>query len=188
MDQQLSLVQSTSTSNNVSTFTKRDDFTMNTSAIKNQAFKRKPALLNHSELVSWVRHQKYEKLKEALDQWPDRLFDISGTKVQYLDGRGTIYNPEELKNEFNKSDEHGNTLMHVAAQNGNIRIAKLLVQKGCNPNHQNKQGNTPGHFAIAFQFFDFASWLFGDGSANDELLNIYGLGPYDGLNGNGEEA
>ena len=187
-DQQLSMVQSSSTSSNVSMFTKKDGFAMNTQVKAYNTLKKKDSLLDHNELVSWVRHQKYEKLNEALDKLPDKLFDASGTKMQYLDSRGTIYTMEELKNVLNKSDEHGNTLMHVAAQNGNIRIAKLLVQKGCNPNHQNKQGNTPGHFAIAFQFFTFASWLFGDSCcANDELSNIHGLGPYDGLNGDGED-
>jgi ankyrin repeat protein len=73
--------------------------------------------------------------------------------------------------------------MHIAAQTGNIRIGKLLLRKGANPNHQNKQGQTPGHFAVAYKFFDFASWLFDEkgGGANDLLTNIYGLGPYDGL-------
>ena len=85
---------------------------------------------------------------------------------------------------MNKTDEHGNNLLHIAAQNGNISIAKLLLDKGVNPNHQNKHGQTPGHFAVAYNFFNFASWLFDSESganANDEILNIYGLGPYDGL-------
>ncbi|CAM9754571.1 unnamed protein product, partial [Sphacelaria rigidula] len=37
---------------------------------------------------------------------------------------------------LNKVDEHGNTLLIVAAQNGNIKAAKLFVYKGANPNHQ----------------------------------------------------
>merc|ERR1712224_243617 len=61
---------------------------------------------------------------------------------------------------LNKVNEHGNTMLHVAAQNGNVKIAKLLVEKGANPNHQNKGGQTAGHFANAYQFYDFLSWLF----------------------------
>jgi ankyrin repeat protein len=89
---------------------------------------------------------------------------------------------------MNKSDEHGNTLLHIASQNGNIKIAKLLVHKGINPNHQNKQGQTPGHFAIAYQFSEFAVWLFDpDGAGADDMLeNVHGLGVYDGLNGEDE--
>ena len=93
---------------------------------------------------------------------------------------------------MNKVDEHGNTLLHICAQNGNIKIAKMLVHKGANTNHQNKLGQTAGHFSIAYDFFDFSSWLFDPehGAAADDLLeNIYGLGPYDGLmGGEGEEG
>lgn len=102
-----------------------------------------------------------------------------------MEDMGTIYEKVLTDKLFhiNKSDEHGNTLMHIAAQNGNLRIAKLLIQKGGNPNHQNKQGQTPGHFAVAYQFYDFASWLFAEngGDGDDLILNMYGLGPYDGL-------
>merc|ERR1712224_220495 len=58
---------------------------------------------------------------------------------------------------LNKVNEHGDTMLHVAAQNGNVKIAKLLVEKGANPNHQNKGGQTAGHFANAYQFYDFLS-------------------------------
>ena len=62
-------------------------------------------------------------------------------------------------------------------------LIKLLVEKGANPNHQNKGGQTAGHFANAYQFYDFLSWLFdpNGGGADDTLENMYGLGPYDGL-------
>jgi len=143
-------------------------------------------LLDRIELTSWVRHQKYDKLYEALKHLPDKLFDKANIKYQFYDGQGTIYHDSyEMENfVLNKTDENGNTLLHVAAQNGNIRISKLLLQKGCDPNHQNRQGQTPGHYSISYQFFDFASWLFGDScGANDELLNVFGLGPYDGLTG-----
>jgi ankyrin repeat protein len=102
-----------------------------------------------------------------------------------MENMGTIYETLVTAKLFhiNKNDEHGNTLMHIAAQNGNLRIARLLIQKGVNPNHQNKQGQTPGHFAVAYQFYDFASWLFEEkgGGGDDLILNMYGLGPYDGI-------
>lgn len=46
------------------------------------------------------------------------------------------------------------------------------------------QGNTPLHFAIAYGFFDLGSWLTDKdkgASANDQLHNKFGLGPYDGI-------
>ncbi len=137
------------------------------------------------QLSRWVRSQKDGKIKEALRHLPDEDFDESNIRVQFVEGLGTVY--ENSINEqifhINKCDDHGNTLMHVAAQNGSMKIAMYLINKGANPNHQNKQGQTPGHFALSYQFFDFASWLFDPdgGKGNDLLTNIYGLGPYDGL-------
>lgn len=98
---------------------------------------------------------------------------------------GTAYVDAYERETFNlnKVNDHGNSLLHVAAQNGNMKIAKILLEKGANPNHQNKGGQTAGHFANAYQFYDFLSWLFdpAGGGADDTLENQYGLGPYDGL-------
>lgn len=137
-----------------------------------------------------MRNQKFEKIKEALESLPLKHFDTSCIRVQYVENIGTAYikSYEEDFFHLNKIDEHGNTLLHVAAQNGNLRIAKILLLKGANPDHQNRQGQTPGHFAIAYQFFNLASWLFdSDGAgANDLLTNVFELGPYDGLHGEEE--
>lgn len=50
---------------------------------------------------------------------------------------------------------------------------------------QNKAGQTAGHYAVSYQFFDFSEWLFlqdgTGGGADDTIENTYGLGPYDGL-------
>lgn len=143
------------------------------------------------DIFSWTRHQKYNKLKKAISNKPDRKFDSLDVRVQFVDGYGTSYLESYERKEgnvggfhMNSTDEYGNNLLHIAAQNGNIKIGKLLISKGSNPNHQNKLGHTPGHFGVAYQFYDFASWLFdaeNGAAANDELENIYGLGPYDGL-------
>ena len=139
------------------------------------------------ELATWVRNKKFDKLHEAIEILPTKPFDERDVRVQFAEDVGTAY-VQSYDNQvyhLNKRDGHGNTLLHVAAQNGATRIAKMLIAKGANPNHQNKEGQTPGHFAIAYQFLDFASWLFDDsnngGKANDGLTNIYGLGVYDGL-------
>lgn len=129
-------------------------------------------------------------VKEALSDIPTRHFDSIGVRLPFLEGSGTVYEKSVSDELFhlNQSDEHGNTLLHIAAQNGNSRLAKLLIEKGANPNHQNKQGQTPGHFAVAYQFYELASWLFDEdgGNGNDLITNMYGLGPYDGLNPNKE--
>lgn len=95
---------------------------------------------------------------------------------------GTVYlaGYERLPFHLNKTDEHGNTMLNLAAQNGNLKICKYLMMKGANPNHQNHQGQTAAHFAIAYKFFDLSTWLFENG-ADDQLENKFGLSPYDGL-------
>ena len=39
----------------------------------------------------------------------------------------------------------------------NLEVARLLLEKGSNPNHQNREGQTAGHFALAYQFYEFAT-------------------------------
>jgi pimeloyl-ACP methyl ester carboxylesterase len=142
-------------------------------------------ILDVEAVFSWVRHQKLDTLRQALQDIPDKRFDEINVRVQYMEGIGTVYLEDYNKVKFsmNKTDDYGNTMLHVAAQNGNVKIAELLIQKGCNPNHQNKQGNTPGHFAIAYKFYDFATWFFDDdgGGGNDLIFNSSGLGAYDGI-------
>lgn len=89
-------------------------------------------------------------------------------QVPYVDGFGTAYTEAYEREHFNlnKTDEYGNSMLIVAAQNGNEAVAKFLVSKGpvddsmlisfllpsgANPNHQNKMGQTAGHYANAYQ-------------------------------------
>ena len=140
-------------------------------------------ILDIEVVFSWVRHQKFETLQNALKHIPDKKYDEKCTRLQFVEGVGTVYVGayDRIKFTMNKTDQHGNTMLHVAAQNGNIKLAALLIRKGCNPNHQNRQGNTPGHFAMAYQFYQFATWFFDEGGGNDLILNCLGLGAYDGI-------
>jgi hypothetical protein len=136
------------------------------------------------EILSLVRHSKLTLLKEAMDYLPNKPFDKSLVQVSYVPDFGTVYvdGYEKLPFHVNKMDEFGNTMLSLACQNGNVKIAKYLVSKGANPNHQNKLGQTPSHFAIAYKFFDMSQWLFENG-ADDTLMNKDGLTCYDGLAG-----
>ncbi len=137
-----------------------------------------------SELMSLTRHSKFAIIKEALDYLPNKKFDKTLIKVNYVTDHGTVYveGYERLLFHINKTDEHGNTMLSLACQNGNNKICKYLITKGANPNHQNKQGQTPAHFAIAYKFFELSTWLF-DNGADDSLENKYGNTCYDGLDG-----
>ena len=140
------------------------------------------------EILSLVRHSKLTLLKEAMDYLPNKPFDKSLVQVPYVPDFGTVYveGYEKLPFHVNKMDEFGNTMLCLACQNGNIKIAKYLVSKGANCNHQNKQGQTAGHFAIAYKFYDLSQWLFENGG-DDTIMNKDGLTAYDGLSGEGDD-
>eukprot|EP01034_Spumella_vulgaris_P023983 gene23983-30270_t len=139
-----------------------------------------------AELFSLVRHSKFSLLKEAIDYMPNKPFDKTLVQMGYAPDHGTVYlvGYERLPFHANKTDEFGNSMLSLACQNGNVKICKYLMQKGANPNHQNKTGQTPAHFAIAYKFFDLSNWLFENG-ASDLVENKFGLSPYDGLSAEG---
>eukprot|EP00981_Chlorochromonas_danica_P002157 scaffold428_cov168-Ochromonas_danica.AAC.22 len=141
------------------------------------------------ELFSYVRHSKLSMLKEAIDYLPNKPFDKSLVQAAFVADFGTVYvsGYERLIFHINKVDEYGNTLLIYACQNGNAKIAKYLANKGANLNHQNKQGQTAAHYAIAYQFFDLSTWLFENG-ADDTIENKFGLTAYDGLNATEDEG
>ena len=142
--------------------------------------------ISMEELFSIVRHSKYPLLKEALDYLPRKDFDKTLVSVPYIEDNGTAYKDayDKLAFHINKVDEHGNTMLTLACQNGNVKVTKFLMSKGANPNHQNNQGQTPAHFAVAYQFFDLSTWMFANG-ASDTVENKFGLTPYDGLSPDG---
>ena len=56
----------------------------------------------------------------------------------------------DLGFELEEEDDKGNTLLLIAAQNVNKKLLELLIRRGANVNHQNAQGNTALHFAMAY--------------------------------------
>jgi ankyrin repeat protein len=78
-------------------------------------------------------------------------------------------------------DEKGNTLLIVACQNANKRLTEMLLIRGANVNHQNATGNTPLHYAMAFDTEGQLGEYLIEHGADDTIENIDGLTPYDGL-------
>ena len=74
----------------------------------------------------------------------------------------------------------GNTLLHISAQNGHKRVAKLLLRNGADLNSQNNNGQTVLHFAFAYGFEDLGNYFISKG-ADDSVLNKGGLTCYEGL-------
>ena len=78
-------------------------------------------------------------------------------------------------------DSHGNTLLSLACQQVNQRIVEMLLDRRANINHQNNLGNTPLHYAMAYEpEGSLGEYLIGRG-ADDMIENNDGLSPYDGI-------
>ena len=77
-------------------------------------------------------------------------------------------------------DEHGNTLLLLAAQQGNKKIVKALLRRGANIHVQNQQGNSVLHYCYEYNHVQLAEYLQGKG-ADDSLLNKNGQTCYEGL-------
>mmetsp|Transcript_14029 Transcript_14029/g.20968 ORF Transcript_14029/g.20968 Transcript_14029/m.20968 type:complete len:526 (-) Transcript_14029:127-1704(-) len=97
---------------------------------------------------------------------------------------GRVKRVEESLNlgfKIDAEDERGNTLLLLAAQNSNKRLAEMLIIRGANINHQNASGNTALHFALAFDAEGALGEYLIEHGADDSIENIDGLTPYDGV-------
>ena len=77
-------------------------------------------------------------------------------------------------------DEHGNTLVHIAAQQGLKKMCKFLLRRGAEINAVNLQGNTILHYAFYYGFEELGQYLITKG-ADDSLTNKDGLTCFEGL-------
>lgn len=55
---------------------------------------------------------------------------------------------------LNVRDEFGNTILLIACQNGNKRIAKAVLRRGADINARNHKGNTPLHYCYTYGYGD----------------------------------
>lgn len=80
----------------------------------------------------------------------------------------------------NHVDSFGNTIFHVACQNGNKRIAKAAIKYGGCMDSQNSRGNTGLHFLYAYGYPEVAEYFMSKG-ASDHILNESGQTPPEGI-------
>lgn len=59
----------------------------------------------------------------------------------------------------NSTDQFGNTLLILAAQQGSKRMCKFLLRRGANINMQSLAGNTALHYCYAYSQVDLAEYL-----------------------------
>merc|ERR1711998_469802 len=75
--------------------------------------------------------------------------------------------------DVNVQDENGNSPLHVAAQQGLKRIAKLLLRRGAKINAVNLAGNTVLHYCFTYSFEELGEYFISKG-ADDSLVNAAG--------------
>ena len=75
----------------------------------------------------------------------------------------------------------GNTPLHIAAVSGDVRVGKLLLDAGADPNVHGEYGNTPLHEAVGQKHYEFVKLLLEHG-ASKALQNEDGLTPVDWVN------
>jgi len=81
----------------------------------------------------------------------------------------------------NVRDQHGNTILIIACQNGLKRIAKVALRRGADINARNYKGNTCLHFCFAYGYGDtLGKYLISKG-ADSSIRNAAGLSCYEGL-------
>lgn len=78
------------------------------------------------------------------------------------------------------ADSFGNTLFHVACQNGIKRVAKLAIKYGGDMDQQNLKGNTGVHFLYAYGYQEIGEYFIEKG-ASDQLLNDVGKNAREGI-------
>eukprot|EP00644_Phytophthora_capsici_P003814 jgi/Phyca11/108789/e_gw1.15.793.1 len=91
-----------------------------------------------------------------------------------------LLNSPEWSIGIDAKDATGNTLLSVACQNNNKRIAKLCMRRGADINTQNLNGQSLLHYCHEYGFHDLMEYLMEKG-ARDDLLNADGLTCYEGL-------
>lgn len=62
-----------------------------------------------------------------------------------------------------------------------IALLFHVIHRGASVNHQNGQGNTALHFALAFDTEGLLGEYLIERGADDTLENVEGLTPYDGV-------
>lgn len=78
-------------------------------------------------------------------------------------------------------DMHGNTLLTIACQNGNKRVAKAVLRRGANINARNFKGNTPLHYCYHYGYGDTLGQYLISKGADPHALNKEGIPPYSGI-------
>ena len=122
--------------------------------INNSLIKKDPQNTNHenlyNELLITAKIGNREKFLEILE----KIFAL----------------PQDLIN-INYQDESGNSALHYACDEGNLKIVEILIKANCEINIRNTERKTPLHLSSKRGYFDISKLLIENGA----LLNVYDI-------------
>ena len=108
------------------------------------------------EAASWIRNGRIQDLASFLQDTSNYgHFDINA-----------------------QEENTGNTLLHIACQNGSKNIVKTCLRNGANMNCVNAKGRTPLHHCIMYGFHTLAEYFVSKG-ANDTITDMEGYKCYE---------
>ena len=160
--------------------------------------------INHDELTLNEEYELREKQKRQLDSQRDLGAYSAVTEAEvsleqvYAAGmsdkdvddifsyarHGRVDEIERLLDKgipVDVRDTYGNTLLTIACQNGNKRVAKCVLRRAANINSRNNKGNTPLHYCYSYGYGDtLGAYLITKG-ADVHTRNLAGKGIYDGI-------
>ena len=104
-----------------------------------------------------VHEDEYDRVRDALDE-DSNLVNLSLSATVVLNENVESDDEEEDEEEEDEEDreiaEEGDTLIHVSAHYGRVRILDLLLERGADINATNKYGFTPLILAYRFSHSD----------------------------------
>ena len=145
---QYSSIMRKSTNNNVQKGYKEDilndNFIDNDLTLSNHSTEIDPAIINETDIDEAVASGMVDGISE---QDVEDIFSYAR--------HGRINDIERLLDRgipVNVRDIHGNSLLTIACQNGNKRVAKAVLRRGADMNVRNFKGNTPLHYCYHYGY------------------------------------
>ena len=90
-------------------------------------------------------------------RWGEIILNLDNKVFEKIDD-------DKIENEL----DIGKTLLHSAAQNGNISLAKKLITSGISLNKETKKGYTPLYYAVKNNHYQMVEFLIKQGAKVDE--------------------
>lgn len=135
-------------------------------------------------LEIWLQNIERDYIREENNLYGENIWKmvdltIQATRQAKFDMLETFLDDHGV--DVNTVDEFGNTLLLLAAQQGNKKLCKFLLRRGAHMNAKNFTGNTVLHFLHKFGHLDLADYMRHKG-ADDSFVNDEGLTCYEMAN------